>query len=135
MGTAIDLTDVENKIANISNLAQNTDYNTKVSEIKNKIITDHDPDKYITTEKFKKLASENFTARLKQANLTSKSDIAYSVKKTDFDNKLKDALSSKNELHKLSKKFKTISTKELIKDSTNKVSILNGAKFFSSWIF
>ena len=128
----MDLTDVENKIANISNLAQNTDYNTKVSEIKNKIITDHDPDKYITTEKFKKLASENFTARLKEANLTSKSDIAYSVKKTDFDNKLKDALSSKNELHKLSKKFKTISTKELIKDSTNKVSILNGAKFFSS---
>ena len=43
-----------------------TDYNTKISEIQNKITADHDYDKYITTQEFNKLTSENFTARLKQ---------------------------------------------------------------------
>ena len=32
---------------------------------------------------------KNFAARLAQANLTSKSDIANFIKKTDFDDKLK----------------------------------------------
>ena len=50
--------------------------NTKISEVKNKI---HNHDKYITTPEFKKLTAENFAARLKQANL---------VTKTDFDKKL-----------------------------------------------
>ena len=35
------------------------------------------------------LTSENFAARLTQANLSSKNDIANFVKKTDFDDKLK----------------------------------------------
>ena len=48
-------------------------------------ITDHDHDKYITTPEFNKLTLENFAARLAQANLASKSDIADFVKKTDFD--------------------------------------------------
>ena len=39
-------------------------------------ITDHNHDKYITTPEFIKLTSENFAVRLKQANSTSKSDIA-----------------------------------------------------------
>ena len=43
-----------------------TNYNTKISEIENKIATNHDHDKYITTQEFNKLTSENFTARLKQ---------------------------------------------------------------------
>ena len=64
------------------------------------------------------LTSENFTARLKQANLANKSDIAHFVKKTD-----------------LSKKFKAISTKGIKNDLINKFSILNGAKHFSSGIF
>ena len=51
------------------------------------LLTDHDHDKYITTQEFNKLTSENFTARLKQANLGSKNDIANFVKKTDFENK------------------------------------------------
>ena len=55
------------KILNVNNLVRKTDYNTKNSEIENKI-TDHDHDKYIITPKFNKLAEENFTARLKQAN-------------------------------------------------------------------
>ena len=33
---------------------------------------------------------EDFTARLKKANLASKNDISDFVKKADFDNKLKD---------------------------------------------
>ena len=57
------------------------DYNTKISEIENKITTNHDHDKYITTQEFNKLTSENFTARLKLANLARKSDISNSVKK------------------------------------------------------
>ena len=43
----------------------------------------------ITTPEFNKLEVENVTARLNQANLASKGDIAVSVKKTDFDDKLK----------------------------------------------
>ena len=46
--------------------------------------------------------------RLKQANLASKSDIANFVKKTDFDNKLKDVTPNLNELNELSKKVKAI---------------------------
>ena len=35
------------------------------------------------------ITAENFAARLAQANLASKSDVANFVKKTDFDEKLK----------------------------------------------
>ena len=51
-----------------------TDYNTKISDIKQKI-TYHDHDKYITTLEFNMLTAENFAARLAQANLAGKSDI------------------------------------------------------------
>ena len=57
-----------------------TDYNTNISEIENKITTDHDHDEYITTQKFNKLASENFTAKLKQAILASQSGTANFIK-------------------------------------------------------
>ena len=43
----------------------------------------------ITTPEFNKLAAENFAARLAQANLASKNNIANFIKKTDLDNKLK----------------------------------------------
>ena len=52
-----------------------TDCNTKIYEIEKKI-TDPNHDKYITTSEVNKLTSENFAARLKQANLVSKGDIA-----------------------------------------------------------
>ena len=132
--TTIALTAVENKIPNVSNLVKKTNYNTKISEIENKITTDHDHDKYVTTQEFNKLTSKKFTARLAQANLASKNDIANFVKKTDFDNKLKDVTSNKNELNEL-EKFKAISITGLTKDLINKFSILNGAKYFSSGIF
>ena len=43
-------------------------------KLKNKITTNHT--KYITTEEFNKLISETFVARLAEANLASKNDIA-----------------------------------------------------------
>ena len=52
-----------------------TALNIKISEVENKI---SDNAKYNTTQEFNKLTAKNFAARLKQANL---------VTKTDFDNK------------------------------------------------
>ena len=130
LGTTAALTTVENKIPNISNLVKKTDYNTIINEIEKKITDhddDHDHDEYLTTPECNKLTPENFAARLKQANLASKSDIANFVNKTDFDNKLlsfnkkidlnktKDVIVD-NELNQLSKEFKAISTKGLTKD-------------------
>ena len=112
LATTTAFTAVENRIPNVSNLVKKTDYNRKISEIENKITANHDHDKYITTQEFNKLTSENVAARLKKAILASKNDIADFVK-TDFDNKLKDVTANKNELKKLSKKAKAISTKGL----------------------
>ena len=58
-----------------------TDYNTKISEIENKITRDHGHDKYITTQKFIKLTAENFITRLAQTYLVTQSDIVNFVKK------------------------------------------------------
>ena len=88
LATTTALTAVENKVHSVSNLVKKTDYNTKNNEIEKKN-TVHVLDKCITTQEFNKLTSENFTARLAQANLPSENDIANFVKKTDFDNKLK----------------------------------------------
>ena len=146
LATTAALAAVENKIPNVSNLVKKTDCNIKISETENKITTDHDHDKYIATQELNKLTSEIFTARLAQANLASKSDIANFVKKTDFDDKLKiltkNVTSNKakhvlveNELNELLDKVKAISTKGLTKSLVNKFSILKGAKYFSSGIF
>ena len=51
-------------------------------------ITDHNHDKYINTQEFNKLISDNFADRLKQANLVSKNDIADFTKIKKFANKL-----------------------------------------------
>ena len=42
----------------------------------------------IINPEFDKLTSENFPARLAQANLASKKDVANFTEKTDFDDKL-----------------------------------------------
>ena len=88
-----------------------TDYHTKTSETESKANADYGHDKYITTQEFNKFTSEKFTARLRETNLASKSDIANLVKNKNFDNKLKNVTSNKNELKELSKKVKAISTK------------------------
>ena len=74
---------VENKIPNTSGLVTATVLNTKISEVENKI-PNHD--KYITTPEFNKLTAENFTARLKQANLVIKTD--FDIKVTSFNRKI-----------------------------------------------
>ena len=45
--------------------------------------------KYITTAEFNKYSEESFDLRLKQANLTGKSDITNLRNQTNFDNKIK----------------------------------------------
>ena len=69
---------VENKIPNVSNLVNKTDYNTKVTEIENKF-NNHNHDNYIDTQEFNKLTADVFNVRIGQANLTTK---------REFDSKL-----------------------------------------------
>ena len=78
------------QIPNVSNLVKKK----LISETENEITTDHDHDEYITTQEFNKLAtsdltSENFAARLAEANLSSKNDISKFVRNKDFDDQLK----------------------------------------------
>ena len=84
------ITTVENETPNVSNLVKKkTDYNTEVSEIENKIATDHNHHKYIATQEFNELIPKRISARLPQANLASKNiDIADFCEKADFDDKL-----------------------------------------------
>ena len=50
-----------------------TDYDTKITETEKKL-TDHNHDKYIADSKFNILSTNAFSARLAQANLTTKAD-------------------------------------------------------------
>ena len=63
LATTAALTAVEKK-PNVCNLVKRTYYNTKISEIKNKITTDYDHDKYITTQEFNKLKSRKFYCKI-----------------------------------------------------------------------
>ena len=73
------MTAVENKIPDVSGLAKNTDYNTKLSEIKYKV-SHHNQDKYIITPEFNRLTTENFKTRLAQANLIAKQILTLNLK-------------------------------------------------------
>ena len=73
LATKIALTTVENEIPDVSNLVSKTDYNTKVTEIENKL-TSLNHDKYIDTQEFNKLAADVFNARLAQANSITKTE-------------------------------------------------------------
>ena len=84
VATTAALTAVENKITHVNKLVKKTDYNTKINKIE-KIITSDNHVKYITTPEFNKLTAENFTGRLAQANLATKSDIVNFLNRTDFD--------------------------------------------------
>ena len=65
------LTAVENKLPDVSNLVNGTDYNYEVTEIENKL-NNRDHDKYIDTSEFNKLAGDVFNAKLAKANLVAK---------------------------------------------------------------
>ena len=53
---------MENKIPSVRNLVNKTDYNTKVTEIENKL-NNHNHDKYIDTQDYNKLTAV-FNARI-----------------------------------------------------------------------
>ena len=78
LATKTALATVENKIPDVTNLVKKTDYNTKVTEIENKL-NNHNHDKYIDASEFNKLAADVFNSRIVQATLISK---------TEFDSKL-----------------------------------------------
>ena len=61
LATKTVLTAVENKIPSVSSLLKKTDYDTKITEIEKKL-TDHNHDKYITTLEFNTLAAGVFNA-------------------------------------------------------------------------
>ena len=87
-----------------------TDYNTKVTEIENKL-NNHNHDKYITTPEFKTLAADVFNTRIAQANL---------ITKTDFD----------TELSSLNKKITNDKAKHLLVENE-----LNKSKSFDLGYF
>ena len=76
MATKTALTTVENKIPDVISLVNKTDYNTKITDIKNKL-NNHNHDKCITTLEFNTLAADVFNVRLVRA---------YLVTKANFDN-------------------------------------------------
>ena len=64
LATSSALTAVENKTPDVSSLVKKTYYNTKISEIENKV-NDHNHDKYITAPEFNTMAFKNvFKERL-----------------------------------------------------------------------
>ena len=100
-----------------------TDYNTKVTEIENKL-NKHNRDKYIDTQELNKLTANVFNARIAQANLiiTTKFDSGLSsLNRKITSNKTKHLL-VENELNKL-KRFDSsyfIGKSHLKEDGTQK---------------
>ena len=79
-----------------------TDYNTKVTEIENKL-NNHNHDKYITTLEFNTLAADVFNARLAQSNLITKVNFDAKLSRINrkiTENKTKN-LPVENELNKI----------------------------------
>ena len=83
----------------------------KTTEIGKKL-TDHNHDIYVTTPEFNKLTAKHFSAKLKQANL---------VTKTDFDDKLKN----------LNQKINSNKTKHLLVENELKKLQRGYTKLFS----
>ena len=73
LATKTALTPVENKVPDVTSLVKKTDYNTKITEVENKL-NNHNHDKYITTPEFNNLAADVFNARIAQAKLITKTD-------------------------------------------------------------
>ena len=51
LATKTGLTNVENKIPDVSSLVKKADYNTKITDVENKL-NNHNHDKYIDTQEF-----------------------------------------------------------------------------------
>ena len=89
-------------------LKKKTEYNTKITDIENKL-NNHNHDKYVATSEFNTLAADVFNARLAQANL---------ITKTDFDTKLSS----------LNRKITANKTKHFFND--NDLSYCHGKQYF-----
>ena len=100
---------VKNKIPSINGLVKKTDYNTKFTDIENKL-NNHNHNKYVATSEFNTLAANVFNARLAQANL---------ITKTDFDAKLSS----------LNRKTTANKTKHFLND--NDLSCYRGKQYFN----
>ena len=110
LATKTVLTTIENKIPSVSNLVKKTDYNSKITEVENKL-NNHNHDKYITAPEFNKVAADAFNARIAQANL---------ITKTDFDSRFSS----------LNRKIMANKTKHLLVENE-----LNQLKTFDSSYF
>ena len=74
LATKTALTTVENKIPCISSLVKKADYNTKITDIENKL-NNHNHDKYVATSEFNILVADVFNVRLARANLITKAGL------------------------------------------------------------
>ena len=91
-------------------MLKKTDYNTKLTDIENKL-NDNNHDKYITTPEFNTSAADVFNVRLAQANL---------ITKTDFNAKLPS----------LNRKIIQNKTKHLlVEDELNKLKTFDSSHF------
>ena len=133
---------MENKIPSVRNLVNKADYNTKVTEIENKL-NNHNHDKYINTPEINKLAAGIFT----QANLITKAE--FDCKLSCLNRKITQNKSKhlllENELNKL-KTFDSsyfIGKSHFEEDGTqnylvfqtlnNYFTLTTGTKYISSW--
>ena len=108
LATKTALTTLENKVPSIRGLVKVTDYNTKITDIENKV-KNHNHDKCVATSEFNILAANVSNARLAQANL---------ITKTDFDAKLSS----------LKRKITANKTKHFLND--NDLSYYRGKQYF-----
>ena len=102
LATKTALATVKNKRPVVSSLAKKTNYNTKITEIEIKL-NNHDHDKWITTPEFNTLAADVFNAILARANVVAKTNFDNTVSRLDSKiaaNKTKNE-SIENELKKL----------------------------------
>ena len=97
-----------------------TVFNTKIEKLRIKVENKiHNHDKYITTPEFDKLTAEKFTARLKQANLVTKTDFDKNL--TSFDGKI---TSNQSKYLEVQKKLNSL--------RTNDYNFFLGRKYFTS---
>ena len=133
------------KIPSISNLVKKTDYNTKVTEIENKL-NNHNQDKYITTPEFNTLAADIFNARLAQANLVTKTILDNTVSSLNSEPAV-----NKTKYVSIEKKFKKLKSfglgyfvgkiyfeegwvgNYLVFQSTHRYFKIPNKKYISSW--
>ena len=108
LATKTAVTTAENKIPGVNN---QTDHDTKITEIKNKL-NNHNHDKYITTQESNTLAADIFNGRLSRAHLVTKTDFDNSI--SSINNKIV-ANKTKNEsIENELKKLKTLDLSYLV---------------------